>query len=54
MVAVAIEEVVVVVTWNHCSNTHNEKIVAYVEANGLDVEWVAETHVHADHLTVSG
>jgi len=32
-------------------NTHSEKVVAYIEENKLDVELIAETHVHADHLT---
>jgi glyoxylase-like metal-dependent hydrolase (beta-lactamase superfamily II) len=26
-------------------------IIAYVETNGLMVEWLLETHVHADHLS---
>ena len=30
-----------------------EKIAAYVEKTGLTVDWVLETHVHADHLTAS-
>lgn len=32
-------------------NTHNERVVKYVEEKKLDVEWVLETHVHADHVT---
>ena len=29
------------------------QIVAYVEAQGLDVEWIFETHAHADHLSAA-
>ncbi len=28
-------------------------IVAYVQAEGLDVKWVLESHVHADHLSAA-
>jgi glyoxylase-like metal-dependent hydrolase (beta-lactamase superfamily II) len=27
------------------------RIVDYVRAHGLDVQWILETHVHADHLS---
>ncbi len=30
-----------------------DEIVAFVEAKGLRVEWVLETHVHADHLSAA-
>lgn len=30
-----------------------ETIVAYVESEGLTVEWLFETHAHADHLTAA-
>lgn len=30
-----------------------EKIVAYVESEGLTVAWLLETHAHADHLTAA-
>ncbi len=29
------------------------KIIAYIEANDLFVEWIIETHVHADHLSAA-
>lgn len=28
-----------------------DKIIAYVREHGLEVEWLIETHVHADHLS---
>lgn len=33
------------------SNEHNDKVVEYCRANSLDVRYILETHVHADHLT---
>lgn len=30
-----------------------QAIVAYVESEGLSIEWVLETHAHADHLTAA-
>lgn len=30
-----------------------DEIIAYVEDEGLSVEWVLETHVHADHLSAA-
>ncbi|MEJ2327407.1 MAG: MBL fold metallo-hydrolase [Chromatiaceae bacterium] len=30
-----------------------EELVAFVEREGLSVEWILETHVHADHLTAA-
>jgi len=30
-----------------------DRIVAFVEAEGLSVEWLIETHVHADHLSAA-
>lgn len=35
------------------STTSVEEIAAYVEKTGLTVDWILETHVHADHLTAS-
>ena len=35
------------------STTHADQIIAYVKAQGLTVEWILETHVHADHLTAA-
>jgi len=30
-----------------------DKVIAYVKDQGLEVEWILETHPHADHLTAS-
>ena len=30
-----------------------DEIIAFVRANGLTVEWILETHVHADHLSAA-
>ena len=30
-----------------------DEIIAYVEEQGLKVEWLIETHVHADHLSAA-
>jgi glyoxylase-like metal-dependent hydrolase (beta-lactamase superfamily II) len=30
-----------------------DEIIAYVKAEGLKVEWILETHVHADHLSAA-
>ena len=30
-----------------------DKIISYVDQNKLSVEWLIETHVHADHLSAS-
>lgn len=34
---------------------HNsaDKIITYVQGQGLDVQWIVETHVHADHLSAA-
>ncbi len=35
-------------------SSHNaDEIIAYVEANDLKLEWLIETHVHADHLSAA-
>ena len=30
-----------------------DRIIAFVREQGLEVEWILETHVHADHLTAA-
>ncbi|WP_417679053.1 MBL fold metallo-hydrolase [Roseibium sp.] len=32
---------------------HADEIIAYIEQNGLKLEWLIETHVHADHLSAA-
>ena len=33
--------------------TSADKVIKYVQANRLRVEWILETHAHADHLTAA-
>ena len=33
------------------STTSADEVVTYVKANDLTIDWILETHVHADHLT---
>jgi glyoxylase-like metal-dependent hydrolase (beta-lactamase superfamily II) len=33
------------------STTSADEVVAYVNENQFDVDWILETHVHADHLS---
>ncbi|WP_375688639.1 MBL fold metallo-hydrolase [Pseudooceanicola sp. LIPI14-2-Ac024] len=35
------------------SYRHADEIIAYVQEQGLKVEWLIETHVHADHLSAA-
>ncbi len=35
------------------SATAVDQLVAFVEEEGLNVEWILETHIHADHLTAA-
>ena len=35
------------------SHTSADRVIAYVEAEGLQIEWLLETHVHADHLSAA-
>ncbi|MCT2398781.1 MBL fold metallo-hydrolase [Novosphingobium mangrovi (ex Huang et al. 2023)] len=30
-----------------------DAVIAYVRANGIEVEWLLETHAHADHLSAA-
>ena len=30
-----------------------ERVIAYARANGLRIEWILETHAHADHLSAA-
>jgi glyoxylase-like metal-dependent hydrolase (beta-lactamase superfamily II) len=35
------------------SSTPAQAIIAYLQTEGLTLEWILETHIHADHLTGS-
>lgn len=35
------------------STRHADQIIDYIQNQALKVEWILETHVHADHLTAS-
>jgi glyoxylase-like metal-dependent hydrolase (beta-lactamase superfamily II) len=35
------------------SHTSADKVIEYVKANRLKVEWILETHAHADHLSAA-
>ncbi len=37
----------------HTDTRSADKIIAYVKAENLDVAWLLETHVHADHLSAA-
>lgn len=32
---------------------HADKMIAFIQAEGLKLEWIIETHVHADHLSAA-
>jgi glyoxylase-like metal-dependent hydrolase (beta-lactamase superfamily II) len=35
------------------THDHADAIIAYIKDNGLKLEWIIETHVHADHLSAA-
>ena len=35
------------------SHENADKVIRHIEAEGLTVEWIIETHVHADHLSAA-
>ncbi|MFW2076489.1 MBL fold metallo-hydrolase [Acinetobacter sp. ULE_I010] len=35
------------------STVNADRIITYIQQHALSVEWILETHVHADHLTAS-
>ncbi|NDW52307.1 MBL fold metallo-hydrolase [Aliiroseovarius sp. PrR006] len=35
------------------SYEHADEIIAYIQSEGLKLEWLIETHVHADHLSAA-
>lgn len=37
----------------HISYTSADKLIQYVREHGLELQWLIETHVHADHLSAA-
>ncbi|MHA1127455.1 MAG: MBL fold metallo-hydrolase [Alphaproteobacteria bacterium] len=37
----------------HTDTESADEVIAYVRANNLKVEWILESHVHADHLSAA-
>src|SRR5262252_7087842 len=35
----------------HTSTASADRILAYLQEHALEVEWILETHAHADHLS---
>ncbi len=35
------------------THDHADEIIDYIKAEGLELEWLIETHVHADHLSAA-
>jgi glyoxylase-like metal-dependent hydrolase (beta-lactamase superfamily II) len=35
----------------HTSTTSADRLLSYLDENGLKVDWILETHAHADHLS---
>ena len=35
----------------HITHDHADRIVDHITSNELTLEWIIETHVHADHLS---
>lgn len=35
------------------STTHADRMITYIHVQGLTVDWILETHIHADHLTAA-
>ncbi len=38
---------------DHASTISADALIDFIQKNNLDVEWILETHVHADHLTAA-
>src|SRR5690606_6866773 len=38
----------------HTSTTSADAVVAFARARALSIEWILETHAHADHLSAGG
>ncbi len=37
----------------HTATASADKVISFIQGNGLAVEWILETHIHADHLTAA-
>ena len=38
-----------------CTSTRNaDAVIAFVREAGLTIDWLLETHAHADHLSAAG
>lgn len=37
----------------HTDTRSADQIIAFIEGQGLDLQWILETHVHADHLSAA-
>jgi glyoxylase-like metal-dependent hydrolase (beta-lactamase superfamily II) len=37
----------------HTHTTSADTVIAYIQENQLKLEWILETHIHADHLTAA-
>ncbi len=35
------------------STTAADEVIAYIKSENLEIDWILETHVHADHLTAA-
>ena len=35
------------------STTAADKVISFIKEEGLELEWILETHIHADHLTAA-
>lgn len=35
------------------TSDHADRLIAHIEAEKLDLQWIIETHVHADHLSAA-
>ena len=41
--------------YNNCTFSREDvdRVLGYVREHGLSVEWILETHAHADHITAA-
>jgi glyoxylase-like metal-dependent hydrolase (beta-lactamase superfamily II) len=37
----------------HTSTVSADQVISFIKERNLEVEWILETHIHADHLTAS-